>query len=496
MSPEMRFEVEFGNERRGAQRKRKESMRILVVGDLMGARAGEAPPIDRRPIVGISVETFDEVLARFKPFVALPALGLQAPLSFVALDDFHPDQLFEKVATFDRYRALRQRLQNPSTFRAAADELRSDAPAQPSPSSADSRPVPTGAPGEKTGALLDRLLGTTPRLPSTARESTTARGSNESRTEAGVEAYIRSLVAPHIVAADDPQLPQFLSAVDAAITDTMRSLLHDAALQRLEATWRGVQWLLAGTGEIDEGELEVSLLHLTREELGVQAHPDSALELRLEARGADATPWSLVVADFAFGPSEGDMETLRGLGRLLSGLGIPLVAAAQGALVGCEDVRVQADSKSWTRLPVDVARLWAEVRTMPEGRWLGLTWPRIILRLPYGKKTDPVDAFEFEEMPADHAHEDYLWGNGAFAAALTMVRTYLGESDGLEGDIGDLPAFTYMEHGEPTLKPCAEFCMTERAAEETLARGIMPLVSYRNRNAVRLIRLQSIVSGE
>ena len=329
-------------------------------------------------------------------------------------------------------------------------------------------------------------MGTKSRLPSTPQET------NESRAEAGVETFIRSLVAPHIVVGNDPQLPQFLSAVDAAISDTMRSLLHDAALQRLEATWRGVQWLLAGAGEFDEGDLEVSLLHLTREDLSVQAHPDSALALRLEARGADAAQWSLVVADFGFGPSDGDMQTLRSLGRLMSGLGIPLVAAAQGALVGCEDVRVQADPKTWTGLPVDLAQLWAEVRTMPEGRFLGLTWPRIILRLPYGRKTDPIDAFEFEEMPTDHAHEDYLWGNGAFAAALTMARMYLGRSGGLEGDIGDLPAFTYMEHGEPTLKPCAEFCMTERGAEEALARGFMPLVSYPNRNAVRLIRLQSI----
>src|SRR5207253_1017213 len=109
-------------------------------------------------------------------------------------------------------------------------------------------------------------------------------------------------------------------------------------------------------------------LHLTREDLSLQANPDGALGLRIEVQAADATPWSLVVADFAFGPSEGDLQTLRSLGTLLSSLGIPLVAAAQGALVGCEDLRAQADPKTWTRLPIDVAQLWAEVQTMPEGR--------------------------------------------------------------------------------------------------------------------------------
>ena len=200
--------------------------------------------------------------------MALPALGLKAPLRFEALADFHPDQLFERVEIFDRLRTLRQRLQNPSTFAAAADELRSDAPAQPSLRGADSGPVPTDVTDENRGALLDRLLGTPARGPSTPSES------NQPRAQAGVEAFIRSLVAPYIVADTAPQLRQLLSAVDAAIGDAMRSLLHDAAFQRLEATWRGVQWLLASVGEI-EGDVGISLLHLTREDLRVQAHPDS-----------------------------------------------------------------------------------------------------------------------------------------------------------------------------------------------------------------------------
>jgi type VI secretion system protein ImpC len=221
-----------------------------------------------------------------------------------------------------------------------------------------------------TGALLDRLLGAKPRPAFTPQES-------NQLAAAGADALIRSFVAPYIVAGQDPRLPQLLSAVDEAITDAMRSLLHDAPFQRLEATWRGIQWLLARSGEIDEGHLDVSLLHLTRDELDVQAHDGSALALRLEHKGADPTPWSLIVADVAFGPSASDMDALRNLGKLLGGLGIPLVAAARGALIGCEDVSAQADPKTWSALPVDVARLWAEVRTMPEGRWLGLTWPRL-----------------------------------------------------------------------------------------------------------------------
>ncbi len=58
--------------------------------------------------------------------------------------------------------------------------------------------------------------------------------------------------------------------------------------------------------------------------------------------------------------------------------------------------------------------------------------------------------------------------------------------------IGDLPAHTYQVDGETQLQPCAEVCLTERAAESILSRGLMPLMSYKNRNAVRLIRWQSL----
>ena len=455
-------------------------MRILIVGDLMGARAHEAPPIDRRPIVSVAVDTFDEVFARFTPSVALPALGLKAPLRFEALEDFHPDRLFATVETFDRLRSLRQRLQHPATFAAAAEELKSDVPA-PSPPTAV--PAPAAGTEEKTGALLDRLLG------GTSASSSASHVPN--RAETTVDAYIRSLVAPYITADNEAQVRQLVSAVDAAIGDAMRSLLHDAAFQRLEATWRGVQWLLASAAEIEE-DLQVFLLHLTREDLRVYARPGGTLEPRLEAGDPDGTPWSLILGDFAFGPSEDDVDALRNVAALATALETPFVAAAHGALVGCVDVRVQADPRSWTALPSDAAQRWTELRTMPGSRFLGLTWPRFLLRLPYGKKSDPLETFEFDEIPPAHAHEDYLWGNGAFAAALTMARIDAGATGHQAGEIGDLPAFTYVEHDEPTLKPSAEFGMTERAADDVIARGIMPLVSYRNRNALRLIRVQSI----
>jgi type VI secretion system ImpB/VipA family protein len=115
--PDMRFDIELGKRRSDGQRTDTASMRILIVGDLMGASAVEAPPVDKRPLAAISVDTFDAVFARFKPSVALPHLGLQTPLTFESLDDFHPDKLFARVGIFDRLFSLRQRPPEPVDVR-------------------------------------------------------------------------------------------------------------------------------------------------------------------------------------------------------------------------------------------------------------------------------------------------------------------------------------------------------------------------------------------
>ncbi len=59
-------------------------------------------------------------------------------------------------------------------------------------------------------------------------------------------------------------------------------------------------------------------------------------------------------------------------------------------------------------------------------------------------------------------------------------------------DVEDLPAFTFEEEGEAKMMACAEIFLIERAAEAMLDNGVMPMISYRNRNAVRLMRFQSI----
>lgn len=120
----------------------------------------------------------------------------------------------------------------------------------------------------------------------------------------------------------------------------------------------------------------------------------------------------------------------------------------------------------------------------------------MLLRLPYGKATDSIEQFAFEEADAGHAHEDYLWGHASLAVTLLLGRAFEASawdmSPGDVQDLDDLPAHTVRRGGEAHMQACAEAFLSERAGTALLERGLMPLLSFKNRNAARLLRCQSL----
>ena len=112
--------------------------------------------------------------------------------------------------------------------------------------------------------------------------------------------------------------------------------------------------------------------------------------------------------------------------------------------------------------------------------------PRFLLRLPYGQRTDPIAAFTFEEQPISPEHESFLWGNASLAYAVVAARVLDPDGDpssieALEG----LPAFVYKTDDGTSLQPPAEINMSDAAVLAIEARGIMPLISLKDRDAIR-----------
>ncbi|HEY7191012.1 MAG TPA: type VI secretion system contractile sheath large subunit [Vicinamibacterales bacterium] len=435
MAERLEFDVSFGP--RGRPRDESEPMRLLVLGDFSGNATSERPALASRPTQRVDIDNIDDVLHRLAPRLDAPA----GEIRFDRIDDFHPDRLYSRL---DLFQSLRQARANP---------------------------------GAGTGDLLGRLLG----------KPTESSGAPAAAPATGLDAMIRDIVAPHIVRESSAQTSH-VAAVDAAIAEQMRRLLHDSAFQSLEAAWRGVNWLITSL-ELDEN-LQLHVLDVTREELlaDIVAAQGTLSETGLYRAVVDrwrnvpgSQGWSAFVVLIDFGLSHTDLGLLAALGTIASQAGAPILAGASQALVG-QDAEASAG--------------WQKLRSSKIAQWIGLAAPRLLLRQPYGKGSDPIEAFAFEEFVGPPVHDEFLWGNGALAAAHLIGRSFTARGwemePGDERDIGDLPAYTFTREGEREMQACGERFLNERDIQALLTAGLIPLASRRDRNAVVAIRFQSV----
>ncbi|MGB0126768.1 MAG: type VI secretion system contractile sheath large subunit [Rhodocyclaceae bacterium] len=484
------FAFSFASPRAARRRDDDQPLRILALANLSGRGAGEhAEPLDERKAMAVDVDNLERVFARLAPRLVFPLKSDANPggtleIQFGNPEDFHPDRLWRSPAFAD-LRALRAELQNPATWERAAAALGVTPAATPSPPTADEK--------EAAADDIQRLLGRAP----TAEPP-------QHGAAAQVQRLLQDIVAPHIVRDTSNLRQPLIAALDEAISARMRAILHAPAFQALQAAWRGVGKLVSG---LELGEtLQLTLLDVSREELAADvaaAGGDlSRCALYPILCGAamaapDDVPWSLIVADFSFGPDADDLALLAALGALGTAAGAPVLAGAKPGLIGCHGGDELANPAAWQPPDHDSATRWRTLRRSATAPWIGLAMPRILGRLPYGAKHDPVEAFAFEEMAADSTHEDFLWIIPAWDLALMAGQAFAEEGwdYDLTGrlNIAELPSYvTRDDEGVAHQQPCAEVLMPEAAGEAILAQGIMAILSYRNRDAARLLRWQSV----
>jgi len=486
---------------------RSGAMRILVFGDFSGRsrdeRVQSEPHLDQCPIVPVDVDNLDDVLRRLAPRSQISLTGADAPVDVTgySLDDFCPDSLYERVPLFESLRDIRERLLDSATFAAARADLEALLGSKlPDGGYEQAPPQATEAiPAESDAQAIERLLGS----PATSAREVR---SKPSKAQAAVSDLIQRTLAPHAVSQQPPHRDLYLRALDEALGESMRTLLHAPTFQSLEASWRSLHHLVTNL-ETDEG-LQIHLLDISKQDLtadlaaaGGDLKASELYRLLVEASGPGTpggAPWSLLVGNFDFAPTAEDFGLLAALGLVAASAGGPFLGAASPELLGCHSVAETSDPSDWSSLPADAEAAWNALRQTPIAPWIGLALPRVLLRVPYGKDTEPVDAFDFEELGPERRHEDYLWGNPAIACALLIGQAYRDRgwsmTPGNVLDLRDLPAHVYQEGGEKHLQACAETYLTERAAAAVLDRGIMPFLSFKGRNLVRLARFQSIAS--
>jgi type VI secretion system protein ImpC len=468
--------------------------RVLLLGDF--SSTGPKKQLSSRKPVQVDRDNFDDVLAALHLELQIN-LGDEdiATLQFSDLDDFHPDRLLERVDMFRKLREMRARLADPATFADAAAEFGLGGAASKLREEAQA-PTPQ-APPLALGSLLDDMI-----------EQTEARAQTRHPAESDLQKFVRRVTEPHLVSAADPQQSEILALIDRALGAQMRALLHVPEFQALEAAWRAV-FLLVRRIDTDE-MLKLYLVDLSKDELAADLNSSSDLRTTFTYRllAGDAInsfggePWAAIVGNYNFGTTRAHAELLGRLAKIAHAAGAPFLAAASPALLGCKSFSATPNARDWTAPSnSESASAWTALRSLPEASAVGLAIPRFLLRLPYGKETDPIESFSFEEMPGEPEHnepehEDYLWGNPAFVCALLLAQSF-SESGwdlrpGQRAELDRLPAHIYQHDGDSEVKPCAEALMTVDTADRIMESGLMPLASMKGQDQVRLLRFQSI----
>lgn len=492
MSGGMGFEYGFAGGDK-SQRVETSPFVMMVLGDFGGHanKSADADPawLMQAPVRNVDIDNIDQLWKVFTPKLEIDIEGVLLTLEPTDLDDFHPDQLYVQQPLFAELRQLRERLLDPATSSGALAEVLD---ARNEPAQEESFPSSADMPASTEGGdnMFERLLGERPAQPSPVAAASSS-----------LDNLLERVVAPHVVHELDPKVDTAVDAVDQAIAESMRRILHHPDFQMLEGAWRSLFDLVQET-EIGE-ELQLKVCNVSKTSL-LNGLPSSADALENSGlyqllvgrfrRAADDDGISLLLCNYFFGGGVDDVTLLASLGMLAEMNEAAVIGGAESELIGSHSLVKQPSLSDWTQQDNP---FWRQLRESPLAGRVGLALPRILGRLPYGMETDEISSFEFEEA-GSRSHESFLWVNPTLYCGRLLAQSFTNAGWNMSPDdhtdIEDLPAYTYQEDGEKKMLPCAEVLLPERSAEAILAKGIMPIVSFRSSDKARILRFQSIAN--
>jgi type VI secretion system protein ImpC len=293
----------------------------------------------------------------------------------------------------------------------------------------------------------------------------------------------------------EQMLNERIAELDELLSDQLNAIMHDPEFQKLEASWRGLKYLVFGS-ETDE-MLQIRVLNTSKKELlrdmeTAKEFDQSGLFKKIYTSEYDTpggTPYGALIGDFEFGKHPQDIELLKRISNVAAQAHAPFVAAASPQLFGWE---------TFTEMPEvrDLAEIfrtreydkWKMFRESEDSRYVGLCLPHILMRDPYGAKTRPVEEFQYEEGVDGRDHSKYLWGNAAYAMAARMTDAFSkygwcawirGAENG--GLVRDLPLHSFStDDGEIANKCPTEVLIGDRRENELARLGFISLAHYKS----------------
>ena len=334
---------------------------------------------------------------------------------------------------------------------------------------------------------------------------------NEAATERGrdlIKEFVAQVLEGHMTLTRDAEssIQTRIAQIDQLISKQLNKVLHHPAFQKLEGTWRGVRYVLdqSETGVM----LKLKVLNVSKRELlrDLQRAPEfdqSALFKKVyeEEFGVfGGAPFAALIGDYEVGRGPEDIDLLTRVAQVAASAHAPFLTAASPELLNLSDF-------TQLGLPRDIAKIfdsteyakWKSFRQSEDSRYVGLTLPRTLARLPYGKETNQIDGFDYEEDVDGLDHSKYLWSNAAYALGARLTSAFaqygwLAAIRGVEGGglVEDLPAHNFStDEGDVALKCPTEVQITDRREKELADQGFVPLVHCKGTDYAAFFSVQS-----
>jgi type VI secretion system protein ImpC len=278
--------------------------------------------------------------------------------------------------------------------------------------------------------------------------------------------------------------------IDLLLSQQLDEILHHDSFKKVEASWRGLNYLVMNT---ETGtKLKLRLLNASRKEL--QADVEKAVEfdqstlfkhIYEEEYGTfGGNPYSALLADFEFDASAPDMSLLTKLSNIAAAAHAPLMTAAAPGMLDMDDFTSLGKPRDLAKIfeGTDKVR-WRSFRQTEDSRYVVLVLPRVLMRLPYGPTTNPVDGLMYEERVDGTTQKTFVWGNAAymFAQRITNAFALYGWTAAIRGVEGGglvegLPAYTFKTtDGDIALKCPTQIAITDRREKELSDLGFIAL---------------------
>jgi type VI secretion system protein ImpC len=360
--------------------------------------------------------------------------------------------------------------------------------------------APQSAATVQESSLLDQIV----------TQSKVARSDAERhRAKDIISELVQEVMQGTVVVSDNlgAKLDARLAEIDALISLQLSEIMHHPEFQKLESSWVGLHYLCKHTST--GAGMKIQVLNATKKELvrdfktAIDFDQSTLFKKVYEEEFGTfgGAPFGTLIGDFEIGRGAEDMYFVEQMSHVAAAAHAPFISAASAELFGLETFTDLGKPRDLSKVfdTVDYAK-WKSFRESEDSRYVGLTLPHFLGRLPYNPKDGmTVEGFNFVESVDGSDHSRYLWVNAAYAMGARLTAAFesygwCAAIRGVEGGglVEDLPTHTFKtDEGEVALKCPTEIAITDRREKELSDLGFIPLVHCKNTDYAAFFAAQS-----